>query len=270
MSASKKWVLALLATSAVACGDASSDVAGSDTSNITQGERASAPEGADKVTRAHGTEPFWGLTIDATTVKFELAGDSTMTIDNRGAKPAEGVTAEYAVLYQGRTRENPDRFLNVMITRSEGGCSDGMSDEIYPYTVSVLSGNSFFTGCGGKPSSTDVPAADVHGAGADKVTQSHGTEPFWGVTITPASVKFELAGGESPMTIDNRGPTAAHGVTLAHAVVYQGRTKEDPNRFLNVLITAEMGGCSDGMSDEIYPYTVSVLSGTTFLTGCGR
>ena len=102
-------------------------------------------EGASGVQRCHGNEPFWGLEISKETVTLETADSEKFTILNTGAKPAEGVPAEYISLYQGRTKENSNRFMNVIIKRAE--CSDHMSDDLYPYTVLVLSGNRLLEGC---------------------------------------------------------------------------------------------------------------------------
>lgn len=138
---------ASIALVTVACGEPSDNVEGS-TSNLTgDAVTPQKAQGADKVTSCHGTEPFWGVTIDQGKVEFKEAdGIQVMTIDNRGAIPAQGSLASFAALYQGRTKEDPNRFLNVIITET-GSCTDGMSDEIFPYAVSVLSGNTHFTGC---------------------------------------------------------------------------------------------------------------------------
>ena len=102
-------------------------------------------EGANSVTRCHGNEPFWGLEISKETIKLTHLDDVTMTISNVGAKAADGVSADYISLYQGRTKENNNKFMNVIIKASE--CSDHMSDDLYPYSVFVLSGNKLLEGC---------------------------------------------------------------------------------------------------------------------------
>lgn len=102
-------------------------------------------EGANSVTRCHGNEPFWRLEISKESIKLTDFDDATMTISNVGAKTADGVTANYISLYQGRTKENNNKFMNVIIKTSE--CSDHMSDDLYPYSVFVLSGNRLLEGC---------------------------------------------------------------------------------------------------------------------------
>lgn len=128
---------------AVACGGepAPSNDTGANTADIT------AANGADKATSCVGTEPFWSVKIDAKTVQWEWDGQ-TRTIENKGPRAAVGMMGSYAALYQGKTSEDPNRFLNVIITDAgEGGCSDGMSDTVYPYTAHVLSGTDFHVGC---------------------------------------------------------------------------------------------------------------------------
>lgn len=100
---------------------------------------------ASKVTSCVGTEPFWGLTIDAKKVTFRTADGLTRTIDNKGARPAFGHTTGYIALYQGKVKEEAGRFLNAIIREEQ--CSDGMSDEDYPYSVLVLSGTELYAGC---------------------------------------------------------------------------------------------------------------------------
>jgi uncharacterized membrane protein len=93
-----------------------------------------------------GTEPFWSLTLDGKTIKFENFGtESSLSIKQPTPRSANGRTSEYLAMYQGRTLETPSRFLNVIIRNQS--CSDGMSDETYPYSVLVLSGNDLFDGC---------------------------------------------------------------------------------------------------------------------------
>jgi uncharacterized membrane protein len=138
---------AALSLAAVACGKESSDApVAADAPEVVT--RRPADNGANQATSCHGTEPFWSIAIDAKTVKYEDAGGLKRTIENRGPIAAAGTSAEFAALYQGKTSEDPDRFLNVVITRAGAeGCSDGMSDDVFPFNVSVLSGNELLIGC---------------------------------------------------------------------------------------------------------------------------
>ena len=82
-------------------------------------------------------------------MKWENAGQ-TRTIENRGPQPAVNSSVELASLYQGRTTEDPNRFLNVIIKEAEGGgCSHTAMEEgdTLPYEVTILSGTELLFGC---------------------------------------------------------------------------------------------------------------------------
>ncbi|MCA2962235.1 MAG: hypothetical protein IOD12_18430 [Silvanigrellales bacterium] len=100
---------------------------------------------ASKVTSCFGTEPFWGLTIAGKSVAFRTADGLTRTSDTSGARAALGTLTSYVALYQGKVKEEPGRFLNVIVKAEQ--CSDGMSDEGFPYSVLVLSGTELYSGC---------------------------------------------------------------------------------------------------------------------------
>ena len=109
--------------------------------------------GAAGVSACFGTEPFWSLKLTDKTIQFKLSGDEseTKTIAKPTARSASGRSSEWLALFQGQTKEKAGRFLNVLVKQAE--CSDGMSDELYPYSVEVLSGTSLYTGCCRSPES---------------------------------------------------------------------------------------------------------------------
>lgn len=84
---------------------------------------------------ALGTEPFWSLTIDDTTIRYQPAEGQSITV----AKP------------RALTGSNGERYqtpaLAVRIAHSR--CSDGMSDRTYRDTVTIRVGDSVLKGCGG-------------------------------------------------------------------------------------------------------------------------
>ena len=85
-----------------------------------------------------------------------------------------------------------------------------------------------------------------------------GTEPFWGIDITPATLVY--SGVDQPgVTVTNPGPTV-QGTTAVYAAV-----GDDGATLVVTLIATE---CSDGMSDRIYPLTARVELGTQTLNGC--
>jgi heat shock protein HslJ len=87
--------------------------------------------------RAHGTEPFWGVTITGNRIRFEVPGDGG----------TEAVARPRAIR-GGRIYES--RRLTVEIRR--GRCNDGMSDRYQADTVRVWVGprtGRGLEGCGG-------------------------------------------------------------------------------------------------------------------------
>ena len=102
---------------------------------------------ARKVNSCFGTEPFWELEITSKVVQFKDAGNSiVMTITKVPPATAEGTNEDYIAMYQGKTIENNNRFMNVLIV-GDASCSDDMSEKKHPFFVLVLSGKKLFRGC---------------------------------------------------------------------------------------------------------------------------
>ena len=85
-----------------------------------------------------------------------------------------------------------------------------------------------------------------------------GTEPFWGIDITPATLVYSSV-DQPGVTVTNPGPTV-QGTTAVYAAV-----ADDGATLAVTLIATE---CSDGMSDRIYPLTARVEQGAQTLNGC--
>jgi heat shock protein HslJ len=94
-----------------------------------------APSTADDVSyRATGTEPFWGLSVTqrelrVTWPELEPTVATAYTVDER----ADGRTYKSAA-------------FDAMVTFKS--CSDGMSDRVYPHTVTLEIGKRVLHGCG--------------------------------------------------------------------------------------------------------------------------
>ncbi|TGX55884.1 META domain-containing protein [Sphingomonas gei] len=86
--------------------------------------------------RASGTEPFWSLTIDGSTIRYQPAAGRVVSVAR--PRPTIGFNGE-----NYRTRR-----LTVDITHVE--CSDGMSDRTYHDTVTINVGGRTLRGCGGE------------------------------------------------------------------------------------------------------------------------
>lgn len=85
--------------------------------------------------RALGAEPFWSLTIDGRTIRYQPAEGRAVTVAR--PRPIVGFNGERYVT----------RGLTVDITHVE--CSDGMSDRTYHDTVTVTLRGRTLRGCGG-------------------------------------------------------------------------------------------------------------------------
>jgi uncharacterized membrane protein len=86
--------------------------------------------------RAIGTEPFWNLLID----------EHHLTFVPPDAPPIQQPTPKVIVGIAGEIYQTPR--INVNIVHSPG-CSDGMSDRVYPDKVQVTVDGRRFDGCGG-------------------------------------------------------------------------------------------------------------------------
>ena len=88
--------------------------------------------------RAVGTEPFWGARIEGRCVTYnhpeDIKGTRVWTRYTPG--PDGGI---WSGALGGKKFE--------LRTRSQAGCSDGMSDERYPFAVELLVGGERRTGC---------------------------------------------------------------------------------------------------------------------------
>lgn len=85
--------------------------------------------------RAVGTEPFWSLTIDGSTIRYEAIGGRVVTVAR--PRPIVGINGE---LYR-----TPRMTVDITHVR----CNDGLSDRRYADTVRVQIGRESVSGCGG-------------------------------------------------------------------------------------------------------------------------
>lgn len=106
---------------------------------------AQTPQGhgpRDDTYRAAGTEPFWAVTIDRRTMRFEAPGERPFTVPAPQPRPS----------FNGHRYVTPRMTVDVTHAR----CSDGMSDRRYPDTVTVTIGRRTLKGCGGAPAAEHV------------------------------------------------------------------------------------------------------------------
>lgn len=111
-----------------------------------------------------------------------------------------------------------------------------------------------------KPKPAPQPQAAVTLGGVDlgQPVRALGTEPFWGVEITPDALIYTRV--DQPT---QRAPN--HGATV-QGTVATFASSTNLNKALNVVLIATE--CSDGMSDRTYPLTAKVEIGDDELAGC--
>ncbi len=101
-----------------------------------------------------------------------------------------------------------------------------------------------------------APAPVVVG-GVDLLTQVRvsGTEPFWGVDMTPGALVFTGV-DRAELRVPNPGAVMQGDTALVAA---EGLT-----------ITLKPATCSDGMSDRVYRLEAEVMLGVERLKGCAE
>lgn len=106
------------------------------------------------------------------------------------------------------------------------------------------------------PEPAPAPAPVVIG-GVDLSTQVRvsGTEPFWGVDMTPGTLVFTGV-DRAELRLANPG-----AVMQGEAAVIAAE---------GLTITLKPATCSDGMSDRVYPLEAEVMLGTELLKGCAN
>ena len=114
---------------------------------LTSSAVMAGEKSARKVNSCFGTEPFWELEITSKVVQFKDAGNSiVMTIPKVPSATAEGTNEDYIAMYQGKTIENNNKFMNVIIV-GDANCSDDMSEKKHSFFALVLSGKKLYRGC---------------------------------------------------------------------------------------------------------------------------
>ena len=99
--------------------------------------------------RAAGTEPFWSVTIDARTMKFEAPDARSVTVAT--PRVIHGFAGD---IYKTRR-------INVNVVHAK--CSDGMSDRVYPDKVQVTVDGRRYEGCGGAATTAAQPGSVIEG-----------------------------------------------------------------------------------------------------------
>lgn len=113
-----------------------------------QGDAATTSPGFPDRLRALGTEPFWALDIDRGAIAYSTAEQPT-PVAGRAARSAAGRVLTLAGTLAGKP---------VTARLIPATCSDGMSDRVYPYAVTIQLGGETLNGCAYPPDLAENPA----------------------------------------------------------------------------------------------------------------
>jgi heat shock protein HslJ len=87
--------------------------------------------------RAHGTEPFWSLTITPRRIHYEAPGERSFSIPTPRLSHPRSTGRTYIA-------------LGMVVAIRTTPCNDGMSDRVYADEVTVRIGRRILHGCGGR------------------------------------------------------------------------------------------------------------------------
>lgn len=100
-----------------------------------------------------GTEPFWSLNVQDGQIRFDMAGTAPNIYELIERRSFNGTSADFAEALTGEHVGDFAESISVSILLQQ--CSDGMSDNLYPYRTVIQKGHQFFTGCCGQPTPID-------------------------------------------------------------------------------------------------------------------
>lgn len=89
--------------------------------------------------RAFGTEPFWGVNVAPSGIVYSSLGGTDVQFPYVQPLHAAGRPEEKVLVF--------NLGDNNHLTLTRGRCSDGMSDNVYPYIAIFVLGNNVYDGC---------------------------------------------------------------------------------------------------------------------------
>jgi uncharacterized membrane protein len=94
---------------------------------------------------SRGTEPFWNVTVSKSGIVYSSPDIKKQRFPYVTPLKASGRPADLVRVYQLRGRAN-----SMLIIKKVTSCSDGMSDKQYPYSATLILGNTVLEGCAEK------------------------------------------------------------------------------------------------------------------------
>lgn len=139
---SRSWLAPLALFALSACGGSDPGQGSAAGTTLSEADsRSTAPYdgiGSDDVVHFVGTEPFWGGQASGTSLVYSTPEDQEGT-----EYAIERFAGRGGLAFSGTMGETP---FEMMITPLR--CSDGMSDRMYPFTVTLQIAQEIRSGCG--------------------------------------------------------------------------------------------------------------------------
>jgi uncharacterized membrane protein len=90
---------------------------------------------------ARGTEPFWSVTVNKSSIVYSSPSDKKQTFPYVTPLSAAGRTPETVRVYRLLSGNH------TLVIKKQSACSDGMSDKEYPYSATFIMNNTVLDGC---------------------------------------------------------------------------------------------------------------------------
>jgi uncharacterized membrane protein len=98
------------------------------------------------------------------------------------------------------------------------------------------------------------------------LVNASGTEPFWQVSVTRQGIEYRTPEQPTPLKFAYSAPIAAQGRPMDVVQVYRLQSRSHDGW---LMIQKAVGAqCSDGMSDNLYPYSAIVMLDGKVRSGC--
>jgi uncharacterized membrane protein len=94
-----------------------------------------------------GTEPFWSIEVKEKHITVDISGELKQNYFGLSVQEAAGMSAGTAFKIKGSRDRGAKRVELSVIRDSAGACSDGMSEESYPYQVLAEVEGILLSGC---------------------------------------------------------------------------------------------------------------------------
>jgi uncharacterized membrane protein len=98
------------------------------------------------------------------------------------------------------------------------------------------------------------------------LVNANGTEPFWQVSVTKQGIEYRTPEQTAPVKFAYSAPVAAQGRPTDMVQVYRLHNRSTDGWLMIQKTGREK--CSDGMSDNLYPYSAIVMLNGKVRSGC--